>query len=558
MNLGLLGLVCLAPCVVWADLKTGLAGSWDFERADSLTIPDASAKSNDLTPYRCTRANWIAGKPGLGRAMVFDSVSRNGARSNANNLYDGFQSGTVSFWFRTTKENAVLLCYASPETSNSAMSWGLDSGYVAQSWKSKDGLRHNLRGASHASDGQWHFVCFVANGTSQLRIYLDDTQQPVDYIRPAGAGDRRTDFIADLPNLQRNHLVQMGSWPQRSANGSIVEQGLYSGLIDEVSIWSRPLSASEIWSLYGVANVAEPVAAPIRPAQPAVPAAFPIVDTTAPVVAMAPLQENDKKEIGPGSKVKIEWSAQDAFGVASCSLYYGANPVWNLIAALPGTSTRLDWQAPADLSNGSCIKIVVRDSAGNSAAAFSTPFSVAGVPHVTSPDSVVVKPGDALYYILTYDSAGVKGRPEFAMLGKPTWDVMLLGSSLIGGPAPRGPQTDTIRIKFSLGNQKEFFSLRVLIPTPSVALRPVSVSTTPVLRLVGPSTGVDLPFPMDSRADYRLDIYDCTGRKLWSYKGAGADSEIQVRCPSLLLNGAYIATLKSAEKSTRRSFRVLR
>ena len=90
----------------------------------------------------------------------------------------------------------------------------------------------DLYGSRNVNDGQWHHVAGVYDGANMF-LYVDGT---LDVSQPA------TGSIA-----QNSAPLRIG------ANASDGEDGTgyyFNGLIDEVSIYNRALTASEIQAIY--------------------------------------------------------------------------------------------------------------------------------------------------------------------------------------------------------------------------------------------------------------------------------------------------------------------
>ncbi len=117
--------------------------------------------------------------------------------------------------------------------------------------------RGDLYGSRNVNDGQWHHVAGIYDGTNMF-LYVDGT---LDVSQPA------TGSIS-----QNNYPVCIGG------NAQMTEY-LFNGLIDEASIYSRALTASEIRAIYaagpgGKCYVPTPPAINIQPADQTVNVGF--------------------------------------------------------------------------------------------------------------------------------------------------------------------------------------------------------------------------------------------------------------------------------------------
>jgi len=81
-------------------------------------------------------------------------------------------------------------------------------------------------GNAPVTDGNWHFLCSVKDGAA-FSLYQDGVLQ-----------NTITDTTA-FSSTENYHIGDQSAWPTS-----------YTGLIDDVRIYSRALSAGEILSLY--------------------------------------------------------------------------------------------------------------------------------------------------------------------------------------------------------------------------------------------------------------------------------------------------------------------
>jgi hypothetical protein len=81
------------------------------------------------------------------------------------------------------------------------------------------------------NDGQWHYAVVTYDGSAALRLYIDGVQ--VSSISTSGA-------VPDNSGVQ----------PVRIGANSLSLNGFFIGNVDEVRVWNRALSASEIANAY--------------------------------------------------------------------------------------------------------------------------------------------------------------------------------------------------------------------------------------------------------------------------------------------------------------------
>lgn len=282
---------------------------------------------------------------------------------------------------------------------------------------------------------------------------------------------------------------------------------------------------------------------------------FRIIDTIAPVVKVAPFSA---KKIGPGSELEIKWSASDAIGVQSFWVFSSTKKSeWTLISSLPPTESKYAWPVPEAPCSTNYFLIVATDKAGNSGVGYSDAFRIGKSLDVIPADSVVLSSGDYLSYSLVFDTVGNDKPKDLSITAKPSWNVALVGNLLIGGPVVK-PGVDTIRVAYKMKGQGQTFALRVIVPAPTARVVRQGPVTDAAMRIVSTSDKVTFSILERQSSNYALAIYDCSGRRLWSFKNAGQkDAPLSISCPVELKNGVYWASITTPAQTSRRAFRVL-
>jgi hypothetical protein len=205
-------------------LAKGLVGCWLMNEGSGTVVQDLSGKGNMGT---ITNTLWVPGK--FGPCLNFDgsgdyvSASRLGAIAPASDY-------SVCFW---TKFNTVggSSRFVIDQVRNSGDRFAVftnDSGTSPKIiFEHYNGSSYNpVRGRTILTTGSWYYFCLVNNGADQAqkKIYLngiDNTEATTTDLSP---GSDASSF----------HI------------GSLI----FNGLIDNVGIYSRALSASEIAWLY--------------------------------------------------------------------------------------------------------------------------------------------------------------------------------------------------------------------------------------------------------------------------------------------------------------------
>lgn len=208
--------------------EEGLVGYWSFDEEQDNIAYDSSGNGNNGTIYDAIRVDGISG-----RALSFDGRDYVEFGDKAGLEINGDWS--FSGWIKTedsSKEPTIIV---------KGMYTIYLSGHalVLNCGKIKFGLINiNLIGGSISSNstvnlGKWKHIGITRNGTSgEVKIYIDGLMDNTK-ILPTGS--------ADAPS-RYNFLMGMGE-------GS---NNYFNGVIDEVCIYNRVLSAEEIETLYEV------------------------------------------------------------------------------------------------------------------------------------------------------------------------------------------------------------------------------------------------------------------------------------------------------------------
>ena len=203
---------------------TGLVGWWPGEG----NANDVAGTNNG------TLVEGVGFAPGeVGQAFSFDGVSSYVSIPDSPLLDSLTTSITIELWLKTdqltsdwtgivTKGNSAWQLQATPGANTVDFNVSLSAG--------------DLSGSRSINDGQWHHVAGVYDGTNMF-LYLDGT---LDGSMPATG------------------LIPQNSYPLSiGANAQGIEGSpmyFFNGLIDEVSIYNRALTASEIQAIYAAGS----------------------------------------------------------------------------------------------------------------------------------------------------------------------------------------------------------------------------------------------------------------------------------------------------------------
>ena len=205
-----------------------------FNQTSGLTTEEAGgACTANLIGFTNDPAQWVVGK--WNRALQFDGISNQVVIPGYKGIL-GASNRTVAAWIKTTTTGTLL--YWGVPTSN-GQKWAVR---VQSSNGTTGALRAECQGGyivgdTDLRDGLWHHVaCVFTNDSTSItnvKLYVDGILQGVSAQK-------------DMPvNTVANGDVLIGS----------DNQPLYfSGVMDEVRIYNRALSAGEVASLVTATN----------------------------------------------------------------------------------------------------------------------------------------------------------------------------------------------------------------------------------------------------------------------------------------------------------------
>src|SRR3989344_3981735 len=214
----------------------GLVGYWSMNEGTGTVAGDGSGNGNRGT--LTGGPTWVDGK--RGKAINFDGVDDYVNAGTAGN-FERTNSFTVSLWIKRNPNPTVTEAVVAKEVgSGTFQGWGL----LILGGAANDPYRINIANTSgtnnllveypRTNDSGWHHVVFTYNGTSAASgvfLYEDGISKTQTII-----ADTLSASILTATNFQ------IGA---RDGAAS-----LFSGSIDEVRVYNRALSATEIQALY--------------------------------------------------------------------------------------------------------------------------------------------------------------------------------------------------------------------------------------------------------------------------------------------------------------------
>jgi hypothetical protein len=246
----------LIPVTALAPGGTGilqsLAGYWRFDETQGCTAADTSGQHNAgrLVNFAASsNAHWTAGK--VGGALRFDGpaslnhviVNNFPKATNAYSLAAWVWADTIPTWASIAKNWLGEFHFGLDATGNSL------SNYVGLSPSGQVFARETATFPT----GSWQHVVCTVDATS-IRLYRNGTQVASSTYSgawlspppaPMGIGVKLTGAVADT------------SAP-----------GYWDGIIDDLALWNRTLSAAEVFNLYSAGAGGQDITNALPPPQP--------------------------------------------------------------------------------------------------------------------------------------------------------------------------------------------------------------------------------------------------------------------------------------------------
>jgi|WetSurMetagenome_2_1015567.scaffolds.fasta_scaffold00185_28 hypothetical protein len=222
----------LSSFIVRAQMGTGLVAQYHCDEGRDTVLHDSGPYGNNITLHNVT---WAAGKSGF--CLSFNGTTGYGvtAALSGSSLDFGTGDWTVALWINTTspsnsghKENIL----SKGDPFNTGVTLSIEHGvtFACVGSTATAGFNWSIK---PVNDGGWHYyVCARKSGI--VSVY-DDT------------------VLVNSYSYQGSVTVASALYLGRHGTGS---SEYYNGMLDEISLYSRALSASEIGADFRAMNPA--------------------------------------------------------------------------------------------------------------------------------------------------------------------------------------------------------------------------------------------------------------------------------------------------------------
>ncbi len=219
------GMFAGVPATVQAKSDYGLVAEWHFDEGSGIVVKDSSGNRNDGTIHGAT---WVDGK--FGKALSFDGVDDYVDCGNDASLNPSDEI-TIEIWVKIPvlpSNQKAIVAKVGPPLSHDQYHFALDSdGRIF--WTTNERDMWTISNSA-ISINQWTHVVVTAISGSNRKIYID------------GQLDKNHDTTYAFDSTTNTAKIGYSDrWGSKS---------YFNGIIDEIRIYNRVLTADEIKTHY--------------------------------------------------------------------------------------------------------------------------------------------------------------------------------------------------------------------------------------------------------------------------------------------------------------------
>ena len=225
------------------DIDSGIVAHYDFESDAS----DVSGNNNDGTLQRGASINSSDATDIVGDAKLSLDGNNDFVDLNSNiSSFDNLSQGTIAGWIRTTQNGDGSIFTLSDSSDMEYVKFGIDDGELE--WvnlNSTSGDTVGVTNGANLNDGDWHHVAITVGPTGN-QFFIDGVSVSANY---SDGSSSDTSFLSDVRNAD---TVNIGKLVVGNRSYHMVD-----GLLDDVRVYDRALSSSDITELYNHRGVNE-------------------------------------------------------------------------------------------------------------------------------------------------------------------------------------------------------------------------------------------------------------------------------------------------------------
>ena len=227
-----------------STLSDGLTAHWTFDGVDTTATTALDSSGNGYTADFRGNTSKTIGK--LGQALSFDGTGDYLSIENLNYASASIPATTVCAWAKSSvATNQIIISFDRSESWRLALDDDSGTGNVGWDTTASGNGTDDLGSPLSYTDGKWHFICGWYDGSANpnKKLYIDS-----QLIASTNAHSG-----ASLGNTTRYGFIGDGS-EAGTFDGTTGPNSYMNGSIDDVRIYNRGLSDSEITQLYNLGH----------------------------------------------------------------------------------------------------------------------------------------------------------------------------------------------------------------------------------------------------------------------------------------------------------------
>jgi hypothetical protein len=251
-----IGLIILLTIVYFssiasAALQEGLIGYWNLDEGTGNTAADSSENGNDLT--RSGPAGWApTDEARIGNSAYKNLSGNRGLFNKDTEVLNGLTSFSVSVWVKSdrTDTDRGFLNFRTPNLDDHYGFRYDNTGYqggennVIKAGVNTTGGTHQIESSGNVQTTDWQHLVFTWRSGEPIKLYIDGVVDTLSYVGAPVSG-----------SITGTSKVRIGAGPGDNRTGGVG----WDGYIDDVRIYNRPLTQTEITTLASGAITDGPV-----------------------------------------------------------------------------------------------------------------------------------------------------------------------------------------------------------------------------------------------------------------------------------------------------------
>ncbi|MEW8203885.1 MAG: Ig-like domain-containing protein, partial [Candidatus Thiodiazotropha endolucinida] len=220
------------------DTTTGLLGHWTLDS----NAADSSGNSHDGTLTNGASID----NPGSSNPIGDGNLNLDGfndfVQLNTHvSAFSGLSQGTIAAWINTSYSGAQAM-FSITDTAdyNSLVVFGMDNGRIFFDLANNNFYSLSVETNASYADGNWHHVAVTVDGSGNS-IYIDGVEVSLAGLFYRDGNSSTSSFISSVTSLDSMAIGNL-----RDPAGYT---GFFNGLQDDVRVYDRALSASDITEL---------------------------------------------------------------------------------------------------------------------------------------------------------------------------------------------------------------------------------------------------------------------------------------------------------------------